>query len=70
MGDFPSSLTVLISHLVAILFRHLKNCLSSKRYDEDEELKISVQNWLKSHAAEFCAEGLKKLVSRFQKRLE
>lgn len=52
------------------LFLHLKNWLASQRFEETEELKTSVQNWLKSQAAEFYAEGLKKLTSRYQKCLE
>jgi len=52
------------------LFLHLKQWLGGQRFDEDEELKTAVDNWFNSQAANFYAEGLKKLVQRYEKCLE
>ena len=52
------------------LFLHLKNWLASQRFDDFDALKTAVQHWLKSQAEEFYADGLKKLVPRYQKCLE
>ncbi|KAL0268851.1 UNVERIFIED_CONTAM: hypothetical protein PYX00_010659 [Menopon gallinae] len=52
------------------LFRHLKNWLASKRFEDVGELKASVENWLKSQTTEFYAQGLNRLISQYQKCLE
>jgi len=46
------------------LFLHLKKFLGSKRFDDDDDLKDTMQKWLTSQAAAFCEEGIQKLVPR------
>lgn len=52
------------------LFLHLKKWLGGQRFENDEELKTAVVNWFNSQAANFYAEGLRKLVQRYEKCLE
>lgn len=51
------------------LFMHMKKWLGSQRFDDDEELKDAVTGWLKAQAADFYAEGISKLVKRYDKCL-
>ena len=48
-------------------FQHLKNCLIFQKFDYSEELNNSIKNWPQTLDVEFYAEGLKNLVSRYQK---
>jgi len=49
---------------------HLKKFLGSKRFDDDDDdLKDAVQKWLTSQVAAFYAEGIQKLVPRYNKCL-
>ncbi|KAJ4437206.1 hypothetical protein ANN_17341 [Periplaneta americana] len=41
---------------------HMKTCLVSKRFDDDEELKTSVVGWLQSQTAEFYVSKLVKRI--------
>lgn len=52
------------------LFRHLKNWLASKHFEDGQELKTSVESWLRSQAAEFYTQGLNRLLFQYQKCLE
>jgi len=51
------------------LFLHLKTFLGGKRFDDDDDLKDTVQKWLTSQAAAFYKEGTQKLVPRYDKCL-
>lgn len=51
------------------LFMHMKKWLGSQRFDDDEELKDAVTGWLKAQAGDFFAEGISKLVRRYDKCL-
>jgi len=51
------------------LFLHLKNFLGGKRFDDDDDLKDAVQNWVTSQAATFYEGRIQKLVSRYDKCL-
>lgn len=51
------------------LFMHLKKWLGSQRFEDDGELKDAVSSWLKAQAADFYAEGISKLVHRYDKCL-
>lgn len=51
------------------LFMHMKKWLGSQRFDDDEELKDAVTGWLKAQAGDFYAEGISKLVKRYDKCL-
>lgn len=51
------------------LFMHMKKWLGSQRFDDDEELKDAVTGWLKAQAGDFFAEGISKLVHRYDKCL-
>ncbi|KAL4119599.1 hypothetical protein QTP88_012398 [Uroleucon formosanum] len=52
------------------LFLHFKKWLDGQRFENDMELKNAVENWFNSQAASFYAEGLRKLVKRYEKCLE
>ncbi|KAJ4435147.1 hypothetical protein ANN_23723 [Periplaneta americana] len=58
-----------LAHSDYHLFMHMKTWLSTKRFDDDEELKTSVVSWLQSQAAEFYDCGISKLVKRYDKCL-
>ena len=47
----------------------MKKWLGSQRFDDDEELKNAVTGWLKALAGDFFAEGISKLVYRYDKCL-
>jgi len=51
------------------LILHLKKFLGVKRFDDDNDLKDTVQKWLISQAAAFYEEGIQKFVSRYDKCL-
>ena len=51
------------------LFLHIKKFLDGKRFDDDDDLKDAVQQWLTSQAAAFYEEGIQKLVPRYNKCL-
>jgi histone-lysine N-methyltransferase SETMAR len=51
------------------LFLHLKKFLAGQRFNNDEDVKRTVQKWLSSQAATFYDEGIQKLVSRYDKCL-
>ena len=50
-------------------FLHLKKFLGGKRFDNDDDLKDTVQKWLTSQVAAFCEEGIQKLVPHYSKCL-
>ena len=52
-----------------LFFLHLKKILGGKRFDDDSDLKESVQKWLTSQAAAFYEEDIQKLVSSYDKCL-
>lgn len=52
------------------LFLHLKSFLGGQHFNNDEELKENVSNWLKTQAANFYEEGIQKLVPRYDKCLQ
>jgi len=43
--------------------------LGGKQFDDDDDLKDAVQNWLTSQAAVFYEEGIQKLLPRYDKCL-
>ena len=49
------------------LFLHLKKFLGGKRFDDDDDLKDAVQNWLTSQVAAFDEDGIQNLVPRYDK---
>lgn len=49
------------------LVLYLKQWLGGPRFKSGEELKVRVDNWLNSQAASFFADGLNKLVQRYEK---
>lgn len=51
------------------LFRYLKGFLGGQRFDTDEEVKTTVEDWLSSQAADFYDVGINKLVERYDKCL-
>ena len=51
------------------LFMRMKKWLAMQRFEDDEELKAGVNEWLKSQAADFYDEGFQKLVNRYDKCL-
>lgn len=51
------------------LFRYLKEFLGGKRFETDDEVKETVEDWLSSQAADFYDIGIKKLVERYDKCL-
>ncbi|GBL90856.1 Mariner Mos1 transposase [Araneus ventricosus] len=51
------------------LFTAMKKWLGREHFADDEELKNAVTHWLKSQAAAFYAEGIGKLVKRYDKCL-
>lgn len=51
------------------LFPKMKTWLATQRFDDDEELRAGVTEWLRSPAAEFYDEGISKLVHRYDKCL-
>ena len=51
------------------LFLHLKKFLGGKWFDDDDDLKGTVQKWLTTQAAAFYEEGIQKLVPRYDKCL-
>jgi len=52
------------------LFLHLKKFLGGKRFDDDDDLKDTVQKWPTSQAAAFYEEGIQKRVPRYDKCLK
>jgi [histone H3]-lysine36 N-dimethyltransferase SETMAR len=52
------------------LFLHFKRWLGGQRFENDKEIKNAVENWFNSQAVSFYAEGLRKLVQRYEKCLE
>ncbi|GBN46517.1 hypothetical protein AVEN_46699-1, partial [Araneus ventricosus] len=48
------------------LFSHLKKFLAGQQFESDDENKAKVQNWFRSHAAEFYEAGMLQLVPRSQ----
>ncbi|GBM70174.1 Mariner Mos1 transposase [Araneus ventricosus] len=40
------------------LFSHLKKCLDDQQFASDGEIKVNIQNWFRSHAAEFYDAGM------------
>lgn len=51
------------------LFPKMKNWLATQRFDDDDELRACVTEWLRSQAADFYDEGISKLVHRYDKCL-
>lgn len=51
------------------LFPAMKKWLAMQRFDDDEQLQEEVTKWLKAQAADFFAEGISKLVHRYDKCL-
>ena len=45
----------------------MKKCLATQRFEDDEELKAGVNEWLKSQAADFYNEAFQKLLNRYDK---
>lgn len=52
------------------LFTHLKEHMSGKRFDDDDEVKEEVQRWLEEMAADFYNAGIIKLPERLQKCID
>ena len=52
------------------LFQHLKSFLGGQRFDDDDDVKESVDTWLKSQAATFYDDGIRRLAPRYQKCLD
>ena len=50
-------------------FLHLKQHLSGKRYNDDDDVKTEVNSWLAEQAASFYTEVTLKLVERYDKCL-
>jgi hypothetical protein len=50
-------------------FLHLERFLAAERFSSNDEVKIAVQHWVKTLAADFFDEGIQKLVSRYDKCL-
>jgi hypothetical protein len=51
------------------LFCYLKEFLSGKRFDSDDEVKETVKDWLSSQAADFYDIGIQKLEEHYDKLL-
>ena len=51
------------------LFLHLKKFLGGKRFDDDDDLKDAVREWLTSQGAAFYEEGVQKRMPRYGKCL-
>ena len=51
------------------LFCCMKRCLGGQHFGKDNELQISVENWLKALAAGFYDEGIGKVVPYYEKCL-
>jgi hypothetical protein len=51
------------------LFLRLEQFLCGKWFDDDDDLKDSLQKWLTSQAAAFYEEGIQKLVPHYDKCL-
>lgn len=49
------------------LFGPMKEFLRGKRFENNEDVKATVQVWLRRQGKEFFAEGIKKLVQRWEK---
>lgn len=47
------------------LFSHLKKFLAGQHFASDDEIKVNVQNWFRSQAAEFYEAGMLQLVPRY-----
>ncbi|GBN97067.1 hypothetical protein AVEN_79055-1 [Araneus ventricosus] len=43
------------------LFSHLKQFLAGQQFASDDEIKVNVQNWFRSQAAEFYEAGFFRL---------
>ncbi|GBM79213.1 Histone-lysine N-methyltransferase SETMAR [Araneus ventricosus] len=52
------------------VFTEMKKWLGEQHFADDEELKNAVTHWLKSQAAALYAEGIGKLVKRYDKCLK
>ena len=52
------------------LFFHLKNYLTGKKFNEDDEKREEVILWFKVQAADFYDSGIQKLVPRLNKCLD
>ena len=57
------------SRPVTYLFLHLKRHIGGQRYDDDDDVKTAVQQWLSSQAADFYEDGIQKLITRYDKCL-
>ena len=51
------------------LFMHMKAWLATQRFEDDEELTATVNEWLKSEVVDFNDEGIQKLISCYDKCL-
>ncbi|GBN06038.1 hypothetical protein AVEN_254475-1 [Araneus ventricosus] len=51
------------------LFSHLKKFLACQQFASDDEIKVNVQNWFRSQAAEFYEAGMLQLVPRYDTSL-
>ncbi len=49
------------------LFLALKKFLGEKRFTKDEELKTTICQWIKDVGMQFYADGINKLVRRYEK---
>ncbi|GBN12274.1 hypothetical protein AVEN_171013-1 [Araneus ventricosus] len=47
------------------LFSHLKKFLACQQFASDDEIKVNVQNWFKSQAAEFYEAALQLITSPY-----
>ncbi|GBM85453.1 hypothetical protein AVEN_134354-1 [Araneus ventricosus] len=47
------------------LSSHLKKFLAGQQFASDDEIKVNVQNWFRSQAAEFYGAGMLQLVPRY-----
>jgi hypothetical protein len=48
----------------------LKKHLAGQKFHEDEEVKNEVTKWLRAQTAEFCDNGMQKLVPKLNKCLD
>jgi len=52
------------------VFLHLKEHLSGKKFDDDDEVQEEFMKWFKGLAADFYDSGIQKLVPRLNKCLD
>jgi hypothetical protein len=52
------------------LFSPTYRFLAAELFSSDDEVKTTVQHWVKTLAADFFDEGIQKLVPRYDKRLK